>query len=265
MITSDITNIIIPLIIPRYGKGHSEVTASVKVSTPVFIDTLNFCKVINKYAKSTCTKSVIVELVYDLVNNFNLTELELFIDFTLYIDRVSISYDIAFYEIECGYYVRYYNSKCEVYMKVKYPVFTQVLEFRTSASLQVCLNLNELKYFEEIVNFIQSTIGVALYPAVSEEDKIINIIKKMNKNIMKYEKSKSLEDREKILNKLSQLTKIFTELSSTLGKLETPYQYLMDIKNVYLKKNMGNGGKVSITFPDTTSNVILHHQLIWKK
>ena len=217
MIYSRLSQFRLPLIIARRSKGHSEILSDVSVSSHSLLHTEDLLKYLFSLSKQSCTKEGLMQVALGIVEGLNLSDLDFCICFDLPIERLSPGeYSDTYYVLSCKYRLNY--LKCSP---------GNVFQFDMSISCNVkvvdgvvlpgklSVGVYEPKdhlYFEHLLDIVQRYGKVVIYPIATYADKL--------------------------LLQADQFSRVSAE------------DYIVLLKEALIKKDLGEGGFVSISYND---------------
>jgi len=223
-----LSNLKVLFLIPRRGKGHSEIIGNISLISNKQLDPLDFIKFFISYQRKVLTKDTIIEIGSIIVKELLLSDLYLTISFTLPIDRLSPNLEEALcFHLDCNYFYEH-NTLSKINnsgMKVICPVrvdFISTLE--GNLDLEIIHPKSDL-YFEDVLDILQSYGKIVIYPVNKATDK-----KVLSKEI---DSGKTLED------------------------------YLESIKIAVQHKKVAEKGKINVSVTDLYNNYRIEKGVNW--
>lgn len=169
MTQSKISDIRIPLIIPKRNKGHHEVFCNCSISTSTLLDVTDLVKHFTPLIKSTCFPRTPLELAQSILNEHNLDDIDLLMSFSYHLDRASAGYKDSFYEMFCFYNVKG-STDMQNEMGISIPIRVKDI-FIIVGKLTMSIMSPKDVYFEDILDHVQKFTDTKIYPSVSSDDK----------------------------------------------------------------------------------------------
>lgn len=212
----------ISFIIPRRGKGSSEVISSISISSNGTDLLENLIKYFIEYQKKVLDREVLLEMVNNIVTELQLNELSINISFSLPIDRLSpdLEESVTFI-LDCEYFVNYNKGKIETFMVIKCPVrINYIFVMKGEVKLKVLIPQKNV-YFEDLLDIIQKYGNTIIYPISEYSDK--KILQK------KIDKGKTVEEYLRSIKKAIKTGAINRDLSEK-GYLSVSFY---DVYNMY--------------------------------
>ncbi len=222
---SRLYNLKMPFIIPKRGKGSSEVLASCNIVGYGQYNGVDYMSYLSPYARNICDKSLPVEIVRDIVDNTGLKKLDMNILFDYHLDRATPSYSPTFYELNCFYNTSFSWGKTSVGMGMNIPIRIQQGGFTGVGDFQIEISQSKYSFFEDMLDDIQKHLDIKIYPLNSSQD-------------------------EEIAQKVIDTGRSLKE-------------YVSDIKKIKAFGKMGNGGSIKIRMKDVYNMYNLESEIIW--
>lgn len=227
-----LSNLKVIFLIPKRGKGHSEIVGNIFLISDKPLDPLDFIKFFIKYQRKVLTKDIIVEIGTTVIKELKLPNLYLKIDFTLPIDRLSPSLeDTLCFHLDCNYFckcdcvVDFDNFEVSSGMKITCPVR---VDFISTLEGNLDLEITQPKpnlYFEDLLDILQSYGKIVIYPVSKASDK-----KSLSKEI---DSGKTIED------------------------------YLESVKAAIIHRKVAEAGKVNVSVADLYNNYRIEKGVNW--
>ncbi len=230
MIYSNLSDLHLSFIIPRRGKGSSEVISSASLFSNSSTQPENFIEFFISYQKKVLNKDTVFEIGEEIIKKLDLKDLVLSIDFPLPIDRLSPDFNTSIcYVLNCSYLYKYNDNKSEVYMIIKSPIrINYVSVIKGEVKLSILVPQKHF-YFEDLLDLIQKYGDTVIYPISKLEDK--KILQK------KIDKGKTVDEYLKLIKNA--------------------------IKNNLINKDISEKGSISISFFDVYNMYKIQKGVIW--
>jgi hypothetical protein len=182
---SKLSNLKIPFIIPRRGKGHTEVISYVDVTSDLYMNAENFIEFFIPYQKKVINKKNMSELCNNIISKINVNNnFSMSIRFKLPIDRLSCTLDesICFY-LDCTYSFDYFvEDKMgvveDISMIIDCPIrIKHISTLKGNLTVHI-VNPKAYTYFEDILDIVQRHGNIVIYPVnkISDKDNLIKEI-----------------------------------------------------------------------------------------
>jgi hypothetical protein len=171
MFKSTVSDIVLPLIIPRRGKGHFDASGKISITSSGFHDSLEFIRHLEKFGKETCTNETPGVMASTLITELGLSDIALEITFSYPLERLSPSYGSVFYDLCCGYTFSLKNGLLKTGMFIELPV--RIKDFYTKLGV-IRVDLFDISrhfYFEDVVDLTTKAVDIKLHPLSSVADK----------------------------------------------------------------------------------------------
>ena len=167
--------------IPRRGKGHTEVSCNISVSSSSSIEPENFISHFVKYQKKSLSKDIIKEIGDDIYNALPLKDLYINLDFSLPINRVSPSLEesLCFY-LDSSYQLQYKEENVSLAMNISCPIRVDYISTMQGKLKLSAIDVIPNLYFEDLLDVVQQYGDVVIYPLNNFEDKEV-LTKKIDK------------------------------------------------------------------------------------
>jgi hypothetical protein len=174
MVQSVISNLRIPIVVPKRNKGSYEVLSDCNIKATLnsgFKDPVDFIQYIVPYIKNSCFVDTPLKLGTTIYTSENLETLQFSMNFLYHLDRSTSSFKISFYEMLCFYSVEISKDQTILEMGIKLPI-----RVKDIISLPGYLYFSVLQpsyhiYFEDILDFVQKHASIRFYPPIIAEDK----------------------------------------------------------------------------------------------
>jgi hypothetical protein len=169
--TTQISDIRLPLLIPRRGKGAFETLAKCGVSTPCKIDPLTFIPSFIPYAKQTFTQESMLTLVQEIQNTKKLSHVEVTVAFSYALERSSPTFQEVYFELPCVYSLLGKGSTHTLRMAISIPIRVYDI-YPVLGTLQFEIQSpTKHIFFEDMIDHVQKFAGVVLYPLAESSDR----------------------------------------------------------------------------------------------
>jgi len=223
---SKISDLKVMFIIPRRGKGHSEVISSVEVFSDCSVYPEDFIEFFIDYQKQVLTKETIQEIGDNIRDRLKLGDLFINVNFSLPINKLSPSLEESLcFHLDCRYSYKYCLDSTSISMDIECPIRVNYI-----STIEGNLNLEAIYpssnlYFEDILDVVQKYGDVVIYPITKASDKV-----------------KLLEE---------------------VGRGKTVEDYLNFIKIASIHKKISEGGRVNVTVSDLYNNYKIEKGVSW--
>lgn len=223
---SKISDLKVLFIIPRRGKGHSEVISFVEVISNCSVYPEDFIEFFINYQKQVLTKETIQEIGDNIKEQLKLQDLFINISFSLPINKLSPSLEESLcFHLDCSYLYKYYSGSTSISMNIGCPIRVNYI-----STIEGNLNLEAIHpssnlYFEDILDIVQKYGDVVIYPITKASDKV--------------------------------------RLLEEVGRGKTVEDYLNFIKIASIHKGISENGKVNVTVSDLYNNYSIEKGVSW--
>jgi hypothetical protein len=227
MIFTGVNDVRVPVLIPKRGKGHNEVMAHFRVHSTSKVAPIEFIRLLNACAGKTFVVSDTQTLAKNMVNELNLKNAVVTLDFSLMLDRVSPSYATVYFPLACSYvgsYARGGKSE-EPSISVTIPVHIRDIYPTAGELVFTVFNPGHL-LSEDLVDHVQKSTGVVLYPLSAKEEQV--------------------------------------SLQQMLGAGLSAYEYLTRVQESSRDKKLGSGGKAEISIRDIYRMYGFNYAASWR-
>jgi len=170
MTQSSITNVRIPIIIPKRNKGEHEVFCSCNISTSTLTDVSNFVQYCTPLIKNVCSVTTPAEVAASIIKYAKIDDIDLDMHFFYHLDRASSNFKDSFYEMLCFYKVVGNESRLITEMGVQIPIRVKDLYVVNGLLTFSTVEPRDI-YFEDILDHVQKFADIKIYPSVSFDDK----------------------------------------------------------------------------------------------
>lgn len=230
MIYSNLSDLHLSFIVPRRGKGSSEVIGSITLFSNSFDQPENFIEFFTDYQKKVLNKDTVLDIGEEMVRKLNLKDLVLDISFSLPVDRLSPNLNAAIcFILDCAYRYIYENNKSEVFMTIKCPIRVDYISvIKGEIKLSVLIPQKNF-YFEDLLDLIQKYGDTVIYPISNISDK--KLLQK------KIDKGKTVDEYLKSIKS--------------------------SIKNNLINKDISEKGNISVSFFDVYNMYKIQKGVIW--
>ena len=222
---SKLSDLKMPFIIPKRGKGSAEVLALCNILGYGRYNSIDYMSYLSAYSKNICDKNLPGRIAQGLVHDYKLKKIDLDITFDYYLDRATPSFNPSFYELRCFYTASYNLKDTAISMGVKVPIRIQQAGFTGVGELTIEVTQPEYSFFEDILDDIQKNLDIKIYPLNCSADE--NIAQKV------IDTGKTLKE------------------------------YIVDINKVKVFRQMGTGGIIKIKARDVYNMYNLESEIIW--
>jgi len=171
-------NITVPMLLPRRGKGHSEITATFKVLTTTDVQPLDLLQPLSSFYRTTLLKDTLSELAHKIVRQNRLDSVVVDASFGYVLDRVSASFIPTVYSYPCNYRLSSDAKAAEHFdMTIKLPflIFDEQKQLMANELEVTLINPANKVFLEDIIDRVQQLCKVKFYPASSTQDEKENI------------------------------------------------------------------------------------------
>lgn len=230
MIYYSLSDLQIAFIIPKRGKGSFDVSSSITLFSNSLEQLEDFIGFFIDYQRRVLTKDTVLDVGNKIVEDLNLSDLTLNIQFSLPVDRLSPDLDPSInFMLNCEYLYKYENHKSEVYMIIKCPIrVNYIITLKGEITLSILVPDKNF-YFEDLLDLVQKYGDTVIYPISKTSDK-----KTLQKKI---DKGKTVDDYLKSVKK--------------------------SIKTGLINKDISKKGSVSISFFDLYNMYKIQKGVSW--
>jgi len=212
VISTGISTVRVPILIPKRGKGHNEVLGAFQVQSTSMISPIEFVPPLTSKAGKAFLVDHILELSREVVNSLKVKNAVVSLEFHLMLDRVSPAYSTVYFPLTCLYTGSAGKGvKEEFSITVSLPVRVRDIHPVSGTLVFSIINPSHL-FVEDLVDHIQKSAGVVLYPLSAAHE--------------------------------------IDQLQQTLDQGLTPYEYLTLLEDASTGKKLGDGGTAQIQIKD---------------
>lgn len=174
MVQSVISNLRIPIVVPKRNKGSHEVLSDCNLKatlTSGFKDPVDFIQHVVPYIKNSCFVDTPLKIGNTIYTSESLETLQFSMSFLYHLDRSTSSFKISFYEMLCFYTVEIFKDYSTLEMGIKIPIRVKDIISLPGYMYFSVLQPNYNIYFEDILDYIQKHASIRFYPPTIAEDK----------------------------------------------------------------------------------------------
>jgi hypothetical protein len=212
-----LTNLKVPLSIPKRKKGTIDVIASCSLSGHGQYNGVDFMSYLQPFARSVCDKDLPMTISENIFKEHNFKNIQLGIEFDYHLDRSTPNFEPSFFELPCYYATHVSKGRKDLSMGIRVPIRIQLANFVGVGELQVELLSPKIKFFEDLLDSVQRYFGVRIYP--------ISNIEECNDDNDMIDSGKSLKEYMSMLPKM----RILKDVSKS-GKASVKSK---DVYNMY--------------------------------
>lgn len=222
--TSQVSNIQLPMLVPRRGKGYVEVLANCSVSTGVAFDAFLFVQQLLPYANKTFLPESSIQVVDSLRSELKLASVSFTMKFTYSISRVSPTFQETSFELPCFYTATATEKTKTFYLGIELPIQIKDM-FSLFGRVEYSIQDSTGIFFEDLLDHAQRYAGIILHPPVTPEDR--------------------------------------QQLKTIMDGGKSSYEYLTLLKDSSIRKNFGSGGRAVVYSNDVYNMYKLEYSLTW--
>jgi hypothetical protein len=226
--TSKLENLLIPVILPKKGKGERRVNAKFNISTSSFIESELFIKYFLTLSNSVLSVDSLEKIAKSIIKDFSIQTVEIFVEFELPLERLSqLDFVETVYYYKCGYrlYLCKKNKNSDKYIWLNMPIIVNDI-IPTYGYLNISLGYKGVTpYFEDIVfNIEKQTVP---FNAALTLDEKQNMKEKFSISKNDYT---ILSDLLDIYENSSYITSCVLEINHPACSLRTNVSYVVESK-----------------------------------
>jgi len=161
-----------PFLIHKRNKGHVDVVGDCNFEAACKIKPYEFILYLIKYSKTLVTNQTITDMSEELLDVFPLRHFSLQINFNYLVDRVSASYLMAPYALQCCFLSQYSNDLKIQKKGMEITIPVRISKYSNSDGiLKFTVFEPNTIFFEDLLDFVLINCHTRIYPILSLQDR----------------------------------------------------------------------------------------------